>query len=85
MAVSYERYALSGREVSASDLSLEQRSLSRVVCLSAIVKPLEKRGQGPKMSGSATGKKIETNTKFKESAFNSERGIYEITVKLFLQ
>jgi hypothetical protein len=51
------------------------------------VKPLEKGrgvGQDPERGGSAAGGKIEANSKFKESAFNSKRGICEITVKLFL-
>ena len=43
MAVCCECYALSGREVSASDWSLDQRILSGVVSLSVIVKPLEKK------------------------------------------
>jgi hypothetical protein len=53
-------YALSGREVSASDWSLDQRILSGVVSLSVIVKPLEKkvgRGEDPKTGGSAAEKK----------------------------
>jgi len=49
----------------------------------------KKRGGGggktQRRAEASQEKKIELNSKFKESAFNSKRGIYEIIMKLFLQ
>lgn len=60
-----------------------------MVCLGVIVSLLKKRrggrGKTQRPTEAPRGEKIELNSKFKESAFNSKRGIYEIIVKLFLQ